>query len=150
MPGGGRNMYARYRRAAGLTQERAAELLDCGTRSLQRWEGGECSPPDDMVVLMGDVYQAPTLAVEHLRAVSAAARDLLPDIEPRSLSEAACGLLAAIREFEVNESDLELMKIAADGKVSSEEEKRYGHIMSQLFEIMDRAWELRMCRWEGK
>ena len=143
-------MYARYRRAAGLTQERAAELLDCGVRTLAGWERGENSPPDDMVVLMVDVYQAPTLAVEHLRAVSAAARDLLPDIAPRSLSEAACGLLAAIREFEVSESDLELMKIAADGKVSSEEEKRYGHIMSQLFEIMDRAWELRMCRWEGK
>lgn len=75
------------------------------------------------------------------------AAELLPEVEQRSLPEAALALLAAIREFEVNESDLELMKIAADGKVSGEEKKRYGFIMSKLMDIVDSAMALRMSTW---
>lgn len=145
---GGGNIYARYRRAAGLTQERAAELLDCGLRALQRWEAGESGPIDETVLMMVDIYQAPTLAIEHLRSRSAMAAELLPEIERRSLPEAALALLAAIKEFEVGENDLELMKIAADGKVSGEEKKRYGYIMSKLMDIVDAAMELRVSTWE--
>ena len=144
---GGGNIYGRYRRAAGLTQERAAELLDMPSRTLAHWEAGTYLPPDDKVLMMVDVYQAPTLAIEHLRSRSALAAELLPEVEQRSLPEAALGLLAAIREFEVNESDLELMKIAADGKVSGDEKQRYGCIMSKLMDIVDSAMELRMSTW---
>lgn len=143
------NMYGRYRRSAGITQERAAELLGVAPGTVKGWEGGLFIPPDDKVLMMVDIYQAPTLAIEHLRSRSAMAAELLPEIERRSLPEAALGLLAAIKEFEVGESDLELMKIAADGKVSGEEKKRYGYIMAKLMDIVDAAYELRMSTWEG-
>lgn len=149
MPGSGGNMYGRYRRAAGLTQERAAELLDCPVRTLANWEAGTYLPPDDKVLLMVDVYQAPTLAIEHLRSRSAMAAELLPEVSQRSLPEAALALLAAIKEFSIEENDLELMKIAADGRVSGEEKKRYAYIMAKLMDIVDAAYELRMSTWEG-
>ena len=142
-----RNIYGSYRSSAGMTQEKAAELLGVAPATVRGWEAGAFLPPDDKVLLMVDVYQAPTLAIEHLRSRSAMAAELLPEVEQRSLPEAALGLLAAIREFEVNESDLELMKIAADGKVSGDEKKRYGFIMSKLMDIVDSAMELRMSTW---
>ena len=141
------NMYGRYRRSSGMTQEKAAELLGVSPGTVKGWEAGAFLPPDNKVLMMVDVYQAPTLAIEHLRSRSAMAAELLPEVEQRSLPEAALGLLAAIREFEVNESDLELMKIAADGKVSGDEKKRYGFIMSKLMDIVDSAMELRMSTW---
>lgn len=33
------------RRRAGLTQERAAEILGISRRTLQRWEAGQIRPP---------------------------------------------------------------------------------------------------------
>jgi len=144
----GGNIYGRYRRAAGLTQERAAELLDMPVRTLAHWEAGTYLPPDDKVLRMVDIYQAPTLAIEHLRSRSAMAAQLLPDVSPLSFPEAALALLAAVKEFEVGENDLELMKIAADGKVSGEEKKRYAYIMSRLLDIVDAAYTLRMSTWE--
>ena len=149
MSGSGGNMYGTYRRAAGLTQERAAELLDMPVRTLAHWEAGTYLPPDDKVLRMVDIYQAPTLAIEHLRSRSAMAAELLPEVAARSLPEAALALLAALKDFTVEEADLELMKIAADGKVSGDEKKRYGYIMAKLMDIVDAAYELRMSTWEG-
>ncbi len=138
-------MYARYRRAAGLTQERAGELLDVPVRTLASWERGEHCPPDEMVVLMSDVYQAPTLPLEHLREVSRIGREFLPDPEAKPLPEAALGLLTAMRDFEVDESDLELMRICADGKVSSAEARQFDLIIGQLEEIVNAAYEVRVA-----
>ena len=143
------NMYGRYRRSAGITQERAAELLGVAPGTVKGWEGGFFIPPDDKVLMMVDIYQAPTLAIEHLRSRSAMAAELLPEVSARSLPEAALALLAALKDFTVEEADLELMKIAADGKVSGDEKKRYGYIMAKLMDIVDAAYELRMSTWEG-
>ena len=41
-----RTMYARHRNAAGITQEKAAELLGCAVRTVQAYESGEIVPPD--------------------------------------------------------------------------------------------------------
>lgn len=60
------NMYASYRNAVGMTQEHAAELLGVAPRTLQGWERGESTPPNDKVLRMCDIYTAPTLAIEHL------------------------------------------------------------------------------------
>ena len=40
------NRYARYRRAAGITQERAAELIGCSVESIKAYETGIRLPPE--------------------------------------------------------------------------------------------------------
>ena len=69
-----KTMYARHRRAAGMTQEKAAELLGCSVRTLANWEASITIPPDDKVALMCDIYSSTTLAVEHLRVTTMLAR----------------------------------------------------------------------------
>ena len=96
-----RTMYARHRRAAGLTQEKAAELLGVAVRTVANWEAGVYIPPDDKVALMCDVYPAPTLAVEHLRASTALATGLIPEVEQIPLPQAVVQLQVLKRLVQV-------------------------------------------------
>ena len=83
--------------------------------------------------------------LEHLREVSRIGREYLPDPEAKTLPEAALSLLTAMRDFEVDESDLELMRICADGKVGPGEAKQFGLIIGQLEEIVNAAYEVRVA-----
>ena len=49
--------FQRARIRAGLTQETAAESLDCGTRSIQGYEAGRCNPSVPVLKRMLDLYQ---------------------------------------------------------------------------------------------
>ena len=94
------SMYARHRNAAGITQERAAELLGVAPRTLQAWERGESTPPNARVLAMCDIYCSPTLAIEHLRYSSIIAYDVLPPVRAVPVAQAVCQLLSAIRKLE--------------------------------------------------
>ena len=143
MPDNCINLYGRYRRAAGLTQERAAELLGCAVRTLKNWEGGVNTPPDSMVVTMADVYQAPTIAIEHLRSTTMLARDILPVVKVVPLSQAVCGLIAAVRSFMEGDCDWALLDIASDGMVDQLEEKEFKRLMAELDRIVQAAMILK-------
>lgn len=71
------NIYQNARKAAGLTQERAAELLglSLSLRSLADYESGLRVPPNDVADRMATVYNSQLLAVQHLRAAAEQARD---------------------------------------------------------------------------
>ena len=140
------NAYGRYRRAAGLTQERAAELLGCSVRTLANWEGGINTPPDSAVVLMVDVYQAPTLAIEHLRATTSLARSIIPAVEVVPLSQAVCSLVSAIKEFTNSDSDWALLDIAADGIVDELEASEFARLLGELDKIVAAALRLKYSK----
>ena len=59
---------------AGLTQEAAAELLDCSTRSVQRYEAGKKPPRWDVLNRMRACYMCEM-------------SDLLPECVPPSRDE---------------------------------------------------------------
>lgn len=143
MPDNYSNIYGRYRRAAGLTQERAAELLDCAVRTLANWENGINTPPDEKVVLMCDVYQSQTLAIEHLRATISLARDIIPDIKIVPLSQAVCGLLGSIKTFINSDYDWALLDIASDGMVDELEIDEFMNLMELLEKIVEAALTLK-------
>lgn len=142
----GMNIYGRYRRAAGLTQERAAELLGCAVRTLANWERDVNTPPDSMVVRMADVYQAPTIAIEHLRCTTMLARDILPVVKIVPLSQAVCGLIAAVRSFMEGDCDWALLDIASDGAVDELEEKEFTRLIEELDRIVQAALTLKFSK----
>lgn len=142
----GMNIYGRYRRAAGLTQERAAELLGCAVRTLANWEGDVNTPPDSMVVRMADVYQAPTIAIEHLRATTSLARDIIPAVRVVPLSQAVCGLIAAVRSFLESDCDWALLDIASDGMVDELEKKEFDRLLEELDKIVAAAVTLKYAK----
>lgn len=126
------NIYKKARMAAGITQERAAELLDISVRSLADYENGVRVPQCDVVDGMVTVYNSQLLAVQHVRMEAQAIRDILPEVRAMRLPEAVLTLVHAIYDFSDDRLDRELIEIARDGVISEDEEERFEHIMQQM------------------
>ena len=137
------SMYARHRNAAGMTQERAAELLGVAPRTLQAWERGESTPPNARVLAMCDIYCSPTLAIEHLRYSSIIAYDVLPAVKAVPVAQAVCQLLSAIRKLEEIHAEDKLLEIAADGRVDEIEKADFEQLLIELDPIMAAVLSLR-------
>jgi transcriptional regulator with XRE-family HTH domain len=138
------NIYGRCRRARGITQEYAAELLGVATRTVAAWESGERIPSGVMVARMVDVYQTPVLAVEHLRLNDELARNIIPRIAETPLPQAVCQLISAVRNFSAIEGEDRLLQIAADGKVDEIEKAEYDMLLEALEPIVQAAMTLRI------
>ena len=129
------NIYQSARKIAGLTQERAAELLGLSPRSLADYESGLRLPPSDVADLMVVVYNSQILAVQHLRECTRFARELLPDVQAMALPEAVITLVEAIHDFSAGGMDHELLRIARDGVVSPDERARFDRAVDALRSI---------------
>lgn len=53
------NIYKNARKSAGMTQEKAAQLLNVSVDSLRDYEQSQRPVPSDVASAMCDVYQAP-------------------------------------------------------------------------------------------
>ena len=135
-----RNIYMIARKAAGYTREHAAELLGVSCRCLADYEMGVRVPPNDIAESMVDTYQAPQLALQHLRSINVTAHRILPDVENRRLPEAVLTLISRIYAFADNHRDKQLIQIAADGVISPEERPGFDRITEELDAIIQAAF----------
>lgn len=140
------NIYQNARKAAGLTQERAAELMGLSARSLADYEAGLRLPPNDVADRMVTVYNSQLLAVQHLRNSTRIARDLLPDIQTMALPEAVLTLVDAVYDFADDRLDRELIDIARDGVISEDERERFNRVIDKIRDITAAAIALASMR----
>lgn len=146
MSNDGKTIYKTCREAAGLTQERAAELLNCGVRTLARWECGACLPPEDIVYHMIMLYNNQYLAVEHLRQASQIAADLLPAVENCNLQTATIRLVNRVLRFAGEHRDQQLLQIAEDGKIDEQEQALFNEITGELRTIVEASTEVCLAK----
>lgn len=146
MPNDGKTIYKTCRETAGLTQERAAELLNCGVRSLARWECGECLPPEDIVYHMTVLYNSQYLAMEHLRQASQIAADFFPAIENCNLQTATIRLVNRVLRFASEHRDQQLLQIAEDGKIDEQEQAMFNEITGELRAIVEASTEVCLAK----
>lgn len=140
-----RNIYQIARCAKGLTQERAAELIDVSVESVRAYESGRVIPPTSVVLHMIDVYEHPVLALQHLRNSSDLADGLLPDLKDgTTLSEAVLGLLSSMDEFAEIEKDLR--SIAKDNIIDETERPRFDRALSILQNAADAIMAVRFAK----
>lgn len=130
MPQACRNIYKIARKAAGYTQERAAELLVVSVESLRAYETGMRIPPNDVVAGMVEIYNHQVLALQHLRNSCEFAASIIPVIpEDITLSEAAIQLWDAARSMqEVVEI---LMLIGRDNIVHAHERNDFKEALTK-------------------
>lgn len=136
-----RNIYKSCRVAAGMTQERWAEVLGISADSIRKYETGVILPSDEVVLAMAEVSGQTILGYWHLCNKSRVAGRILPDLVRRTLAEAVLNLLNKTEDF--TRGGLEdLKRLAADGKISAEEVVAYGEALAQLREVIAAAYEL--------
>lgn len=142
MTGHDGSIYRSCREAAGLTQEAAAEGLNCSVRQLARYESREQEVPDDIACQMAVLYDSQYLALQHLRLVSHVAAELLPPVAVLDLPMAAIRIINRVSQFAERHRERELLTIAEDGVISPEERPLFDEIMSELQELVQAILEL--------
>lgn len=146
MPEEYKNIYKTCRKAAGFTQEAAAERLGISVESLRAYETGQRVPADDMVDLMSILYNSMYLIVQHSREKSAMYRSVVPEVQPRTVLEASAKLTNRIFAFADSHADRRLLRIAEDNVIDAGERVEFDSIMEDLQEIVEAALELRCAR----
>ena len=149
MPEEYRNIYKTCRKAAGFTQEAAAERLGISVESLRAYETGQRVPPNEVVELMVILYNAQHLAYQHLRETNALYSSVVPEVEPKTVLEATAKLINRIFAFAESHADRRLLRIAEDNVIAPSERAEFDSIMEDLQGIVEAALELRCARDEG-
>lgn len=136
-----RNIYKNARITAGLTQERWSEVLGISVDVVRKYEGDVVLPSDEVVLRMSEVAGQQIVCYWHLLHKSRCAGSVLPEVRLRSLPEAVLTLLVRLDDFSRGGLQ-DLKRLAADGKISSEEVIAYGEALAQLREVISAAYEL--------
>lgn len=139
-----RNIYQDARRTAGLTQERWAELLGISVDAVRQYETDRILPSDEVVLRMAEAAGQQIICYWHLIHKSRVAASLLPELDRKRLPEAVLSLLVAVRNFQ-DDGMRELTRIAADGKISPEEQADYMTAMEQLQSVVREALHLQFA-----
>lgn len=139
-----RNIYQDARRTAGLTQERWAELLGISVDAVRQYETDRILPSDEVVLRMAEAAGQQIICYWHLIHKSRVAASLLPELDRKRLPEAVLSLMVAVRHFQ-DDGMRELTRIAADGKISPEEQADYMTAMEQLQSVVREALHLQFA-----
>lgn len=142
MPENFRNIYKIARRAAGYTQEAAAEMMNLSVESLRAYETGRRIPAGDVVLQMVFCYDAQRLAVQHLQETSVLFNSVVPHLEERNVLETAVRIYNRLRRFQEAGRLDQLLAIAEDGVVDEDERSEFDSIVEDLRQIIKSGLEL--------
>lgn len=143
MQNGSSNIYQTARKAAGLTQEAAAERLALSVESLRAYETGQRIPGNDIVARMCVVYDTQFLGVQHLQLSAALLPVCIQEARPERLELATIKLVNRIIAFANRHRNDQLLAIAEDGLIDEEERPQFLAIAAELDEIIRAALALR-------
>jgi len=128
------NIYKTARRAAGLTQEQAAEQLYISVRSLAEYEAGRTTPPDDVACRMIDVYGDRSLAYMHLKQSTEVGRRFLPDLHILDLPRSVLKLQKEVKD--ITDINHQMIDVACDGVVDTHEQETWQNVIKELMEMV--------------
>lgn len=149
MPEEYRNIYKTARKAAGLTQEAAAERLDISVESIRAYETGQRIPPNGVVARMAVTYNNLTLGYEHVRATNDLMADIVPQLEQRSMMAVVVRLYNLMRRFGNNHRLDRLMEITEDDIIDEVEKPEFDEIIREVRELVKVGLELDVSSRDG-
>lgn len=127
------NIYQLARTGAGLSREKAAEVLDLSVSSVKAYETGETVPPNETVALMTKRYGATWLPIKHLE-LSAEPLGIVPEVTVQELPTATLQLVNRMADFA--DRYRRLMQIAEDGTIDESEQADFASISDELRDII--------------
>lgn len=133
------NIYSKYRRMAGITQERAAEHLGISVDSLKGYEYDKRIPNNDIAKQMCLLYGDMRLAYDHL-VHSSTGEMILEKLDEKNL---CCSVLSLINELNHSDTVLQMMiEISADGVISEDEKDEWMIVERQLRSLIKSSYEV--------
>lgn len=114
---------------------------------MSQYERSAILPSDEVVLRMAEAAGQQIVCYWHLLNKSRVAGEVLPDVLRKTLPQAVLNLLVRVEDF--RRSGLEdLKRLAADGKISSDEIAAYGEALCQIRELIQAAYELQYAKTE--
>jgi transcriptional regulator with XRE-family HTH domain len=148
---GSENVYKHYRlRAAQYNEalssrEKASELLGISPSSLANYELGITKTvPVDMVVMMADLYKAPELRNLYCKHECPIGRFRTLATEAKDLESITVRIINSLDDDEIRGMKKELLTIAADGKITEDEQGDFKKILDRLDGIASEISELKI------
>lgn len=133
------NIYSKYRRMAGITQERAAEHLGISVDSLKGYEYDKRIPNNDIAKQMCLLYGDMRLAYDHL-VHSSTGEMILEKLDEKDL---CCSVLSLINKLNHSDTVLQMMiEISADGVISEDEKDEWMIVERQLRSLIKSSYEV--------
>jgi transcriptional regulator with XRE-family HTH domain len=133
MSKGCENRYKVCRTAAGITQERAAELLGVASRTMSDYENGHARVPDDIVATMAEIYKSPLLAWWHLQQTSILGKYLPDIVMPQTHGDMAFQLILAKDDLEPTVKTIK--SIMANGRIDDHEQGDFNESMEMVRKV---------------
>lgn len=144
-----KNIYQAAREAAGMTQERAAELIGLSVESIRSYELEKRVPADETVIKMAEIYGgANYLAYQHLKHKSMVGNAILPDVLEVPLSQAALQMVNEMNGF--IQCEPEIIRITMDGVIDTNEELSWMDIIQKCQRLCKAVLTLQYARKEGE
>lgn len=133
------NIYRKYRKLAGLTQEKAAEHLGISVDTIKRYENGSYMPSNDIARKMCLLYGDMKLAYEHLEN-SQVGEMVLPNLKDKDLCCSTLGFLNQLASMD--KKKLEIVRIASDGIISDNEVDDWTELEDLIKGLIQSSYEL--------
>lgn len=134
-----KNIYRKYRKLAGLTQEKAAEHLGISVDTIKRYENGTYAPSNDIARKMCLLYGDMKLAYEHLEN-SQVGEMVLQSLKDKDLCCSTLGFLKHV--IRINKRQEEFIDIASDGKISDCEIETWDELEELIKELVKSSFEV--------
>lgn len=145
------NLYSECRKRAAAFDARlknqagAADVLGISEASLANYERGATkNMPAEMVVLMAKTYNAPELKYHYCKKECPIGCFIPLATTEQTIEATAVHILDSMRPDEMDGCMRKLLRIAADGKITQEEEKELSPIMNALNRVCGAISELRI------
>ncbi|MBR6404918.1 MAG: helix-turn-helix domain-containing protein [Lachnospiraceae bacterium] len=138
-----KNAYQISREAAGLTRERAGELMSfVSDDRIEKIESERSLPHPEEVLAMSRCYRDARLCNYYCSHECPIGQIYVPEIELKSLSQITLETVNAINSLEKRKN--RLIEIAVDGRIDPDEQEDFDDIKKELDEISEAVQTLRM------
>lgn len=127
------NIYRKCREDAGLTRDRASELLEwISADRIDRIERGTLPHPDE-VLRMAECYKRPELCNYYCTHACRIGQELIPEVQAKDLAIIVLELLNTLNTLDKEKN--RLIEITADGVITEDEYHDFSLIQKQLENI---------------
>ena len=124
------SVYRKCREDAGLTRDRASELLEwISPDRIDRIERGSEPHPDE-VLRMAECYKRPELCNYYCTHNCQIGQKLIPEVQDKDLANIVLELLNTLNTLDKKKN--RLIEIAADGTITEDEYQDFAAIQKQL------------------